>query len=86
VLGEDDIRDIRRRFARWKLAQRDSPTALAGCFGLSRQSVYRIASGELYGWVSKGDTLHVHEAVETCESDGNISEEQKCPESTQGKF
>jgi len=76
MLTEDDIRDIRRRFARWKLAQWDSPTALAGYFGLSRESIYRIVRNDVYAWVSDSDvdTLHGDSGAESCNSDENIEE------------
>ena len=71
MLTEDDIRDIRRRFTRWKLAQWDSPTALAGYFGLSRESIYRIVRRDVYAWVSDVDTLNGDSEEESCESGGN---------------
>jgi len=76
MLTEDDIRNIRRRFARWKLAQWDSPTALAGYFGLSRESIYRIVRNDVYAWVSDSDvdTLHGDSGAESCNSDENIEE------------
>ena len=73
MLTEADIRFIRAAFAEWKAAQRISPSQLAHVFGLSRESIYRIARRDVYAWVSDSDVdkLHGDSASETCESCGN---------------
>ena len=76
MLTEDDIRDIRRRFAGGSRRGGISPTALAGYFGLSRESIYRIARHDAYAWVPDL-MLTLCTAIqkeETCNSGENIEE------------
>jgi hypothetical protein len=77
VLTKDDVREIRRRMRRWRLAQYDSPTVLAHTYDLSRESIYRIERREVYGWVAATGGCELYGEIDDdlCQSAENTAAE-----------